>query len=32
VTKNAVKSVYKQTDVIANVLYLIVLVAIGLFS
>lgn len=30
--QNAVKSVYKQTDVIANVLRRIVLVAIGLFS
>ncbi|MDO6643808.1 hypothetical protein [Acinetobacter guillouiae] len=30
--QNAVKSVYKQTDLIANVLYLIVLVAIGLFT
>jgi len=32
VTKNAVKSVYKQIDVIANVLCRIVLVAIWLFS
>jgi len=32
VTKNAVKSVYKQIDVIANVLRRIVLVAIWLFS
>ncbi|EPH38109.1 hypothetical protein L291_4314 [Acinetobacter guillouiae MSP4-18] len=31
-TKIAVKSVYKQTDVIANVLRRIVLVAIWLFS